>query len=416
MDQEMTEQGYVVRRSFQNAGLFKEQQPRLSRLDIELTERCNNACMHCYINLPEHDPKAKSRELSTEQVNHILKQAAELGALSVRFTGGEPLLREDFQEIYLFARKLGLMVFLFTNARLITPELADLFAKIPPMKKIEISVYGMHAESYDAVACSAGAFAEFRRGVDLLLEREIPFMVKSVLLPPNRDEMTEFEAWAATIPGMEVDPAYAVFLDLRARRDSIAKNHLISKMRFSPEEGVALLARHESNYLKGMVPFSVKFMYPQGDQLFNCGAGEGACVDAYGKVQMCMMLRHPDYVYDLKNGTLREALTEVFPRFREARATNPEYLRRCARCFLKGLCEQCPAKSWSEHGTLDTPVEYLCQVAHAQARYLGLLVEGEQSWEVTDWKERIAAFEKGAGVIEPGTFSKTSSLGCQGER
>jgi sulfatase maturation enzyme AslB (radical SAM superfamily) len=65
----------------------------------------------------------------------------------------------------------------------------------------------------------------------------------------------------------------------------------------------------------------------------------------------------------------------------ELRATNPEYLRRCAKCFLKGLCEQCPAKSWAESGTLDTPVEYLCEVAHAQARYLGWLGKHEQGWE-----------------------------------
>jgi hypothetical protein len=49
----------------------------------------------------------------------------------------------------------------------------------------------------------------------------------------------------------------------------------------------------------------------------------------------------------------------------------------------------CPAKSWAEHGTLDTPVEYLCRVAHAQARDLGLLQDGERSWEVTDWHSRV---------------------------
>jgi len=64
------------------------------------------------------------------------------------------------------------------------------------------------------------------------------------------------------------------------------------------------------------------------------------------------------------------------------RATNPEYLNRCARCFLKGLCDQCPAKAWQEHGALDTPVEYLCGVAHAQARYLGLLGADERAWEL----------------------------------
>jgi hypothetical protein len=42
-----------------------------------------------------------------------------------------------------------------------------------------------------------------------------------------------------------------------------------------------------------------------------------------------------------------------------------------------------------EHGTLDTPVDYLCDIAHLQARDLGLLKEGEKAWEVTDWRERI---------------------------
>ena len=64
--------------------------------------------------------------------------------------------------------------------------------------------------------------------------------------------------------------------------------------------------------------------------------------------------------------------------------------------FLKGLCEQCPAKSWMEHGTLDTPVEYLCDVAHAQARYLGLIGDSEKAWEVTNGKERVERFASGS--------------------
>ena len=76
------------------------------------------------------------------------------------------------------------------------------------------------------------------------------------------------------------------------------------------------------------------------------------------------------------------------------KAINPEYLNRCARCFLKGLCEQCPAKAWEEHGTLDTPVEYLCEVAHAQARYLGMLEAEEHAWEIPNEvsRERVRRF------------------------
>lgn len=385
----MVDTGYAVKRNIGQERFWKGNGPRLPHLDIELTERCNNACMHCYINLPAQDAQAAARELSTDQWKDILRQAADLGALYVRFTGGEPLLRADFAELYLFTRRLGLEVMLFTNARLITSELADLFARVPPRKKVEISVYGMRAESYDAVACVPGAFAEFRRGVALLQERQIPFVVKSVLLPPNRAEMEEFEAWADTLPGMDRDPSYAVFLELRTRRDSTSRNRLIRSLRFTPEEGVALAARDGEAYRRAMVEFSARYLGPQGDLLFACGAGEIGCVDAYGMYQMCMPLRHPDTVYDLKKGTLSEALTGAFPRLRELRSTNPDYLARCARCFLKGLCEQCPGKSWAEHGTLDTPVEYLCQVAHAKARYLGMLDETEQAWDVADWRSRV---------------------------
>jgi hypothetical protein len=97
----------------------------------------------------------------------------------------------------------------------------------------------------------------------------------------------------------------------------------------------------------------------------------------------------PEKVYDLLNGSLIDALT-VHRACGETRALNPDYLARCARCFLKSLCEQCPAKSWTEHGTLDTPVEYLCRVAHVKAEDLGLLRAGECAWEIENWEGRIA--------------------------
>jgi radical SAM protein with 4Fe4S-binding SPASM domain len=385
---------YAVKTSMSGGRLWQERSPLLGRLDIELTERCNNDCIHCSINLPLDDAGAQRRELRTAEVKAILTEAAALGSLSVRFTGGEPLLRGDFKEIYLFARRLGLKVLLFTNARLITPELAELLASIPPLEPIEVSVYGLRKLSYEAVSRIPGSFAEFWQGVALLLTQRIPFIVKGALLPPNRDEMEAFEAWAATLPAMDYPPRYAMLFDLRGRRNSPKKNWQIQRLRRPPQEVVAGFRRHGSNYLKEMRQFCSKFMGPAGDRLFSCGAGHGPCVDAYGNLQACLLLRHPDTIYNLKSGSLKHGLTHFFPRLRELKATNPDYLVRCARCFLKGLCEQCPSKSWAEHGTLDTPVEYLCQVAHAQAQDLGLIRDRELAWQVKNWQERIAWISK----------------------
>ena len=361
---------------------------RLGNLDIELTERCNNNCIHCCINLSEDDREAQLREMTTDQVKKNLTDAAELGCLQVRFTGGEPLLRSDFEELYLFARRSGIKVLIFTNARLITPQLADLLARIPPRVEMEITVYGMSKKSYEAVSRVPGSYEQFKRGVDLLLERKIPFVVKSALLPPNKDEMDEFEKWAATIPWMDKRPGYSMFYDLRNRCDDEKKNALIKNLRVTPEEGLAILTRDAEKFRKEMEEFASKFMGPAGVKLFACGAGNSLSIDAYGFAQPCMGVRAPELTFNLFGASsagdkniLGQAL-EFFKSLKDMKASNPEYLKRCAVCFLRGLCEQCPAKSWAEYGTLDTPVEYLCDVAHAQAYWLGWLKEGEKAWEV----------------------------------
>ena len=409
----MTDSTYVVRRPLDRKPLTKKAGPRFEQLDLELTERCNNDCIHCCINRKANDAQAQAREMTTEQIEGFLRQAADLGCLQVRVTGGEPLLRKDFQELYIYARRLGLKVLLFTNACLVTPELADLFVRIPPLAEIEITVYGMHRESYEAVTRSPGSFARFQRGINLLLERKVPLAVKWVILPQNKNEVAEFEAWAGTIPRMTGRlPSYVVSLDLRNRRDDEERNACIQSLRLTPSDSLEILTRDVVKYKRSMEEFAARFMGTSGDKLFSCGAGCSLCIDAYGCAQPCMGIRAPEWTVNLvsefasmqegksvsdtsvsglnrKSAGLEGTLSR-FSGICDLCSTNPEYLRRCARCFLKGLCEQCPAKSWTEHGTLDTPVEYLCETAHAQARYMGWLGENEYGWEVMNWRERIS--------------------------
>jgi radical SAM protein with 4Fe4S-binding SPASM domain len=263
---------------------------------------------------------------------------------------------------------------------------------IPPLEKIEITVYGMKKSSYEGVTRTAGSFKLFQSGVKLLLEKKIPFLVKAALLPQNREEIDLVKKWAMTIPGMNRPPLFSFFFNLRCRRER-RKNILIKKLRLSGDEGFKILLRNKKEYIKEVKDFSSKFMYPTGDKIFSCGAGRGGgCVDAYGRFQPCLMLRSPECSYDLKTGSLKDALENFFPKLRERTVLNPEYLKRCAKCFLKGFCEQCPARSWEEHGTLDTPVEYCCEVAHALARSLGLLKNEEKGWEIRDYRARIKEF------------------------
>jgi len=77
----------------------------LFSFDLELTARCNLNCRHCCINLPANDKAAQGRELSLAEIVHIADQAVELGAVWCLITGGEPLLRDDFTDVYMMLAK-----------------------------------------------------------------------------------------------------------------------------------------------------------------------------------------------------------------------------------------------------------------------------------------------------------------------
>ncbi|MDY0361383.1 MAG: radical SAM protein [Desulforegulaceae bacterium] len=383
---------YINRILFNNSNFLNKKSSIPQKIDIELTERCNNNCIHCYINQPENDEELKKKELSTQRLKEIIKEIADLGCLSIRFTGGEPLLRKDFKELYLFTRRQGLKVVLFTNATLIDEELVSLFVKYPPGDKIEITLYGTDEKSYQKAAGVKGNFKKAINGINLLEKNNISFIVKGIYFSGREKQAQSLINYSRHIPYMDDMPSFSMNFDLRARRDSKEKNEIIKSLRVSPEETIKFISMGKEEYIKGTKEFAKKFMRPAGDSIFNCGCGKGGAVDAYGKFQPCLLLRHPDALYDLENGSIKDALNVFFVELRKQKSKNLDYLNKCAKCFLSGFCENCPAKSWMEHGVLDSPVDYYCEIAHAKARFLGLLNENEFGWEVKDFEKRIAKF------------------------
>jgi radical SAM protein with 4Fe4S-binding SPASM domain len=160
-------------------------------------------------------------------------------------------------------------------------------------------------------------------------------------------------------------------------------------MRLSPEAGVKILAKQPETYRKEMRKFCENYLTRPTDLIFACNPANTICIDAYGKIQYCLALRHPDTVLDSKRFSLEYFLKEFLPTLRGMRSCNADFLSRCGHCFLRGFCEQCPAKSWSESGSLDQPADYWCRIAHEQARYLKLIAANENAWEVRNWRTRI---------------------------
>jgi radical SAM protein with 4Fe4S-binding SPASM domain len=344
---------------------------RLYTIEFELTARCNNECRHCYINLPAGDRKAKAKELSFDEIADIAGQALSLGAVWCLLTGGEPLLREDFADIYLHLKKRGLLVSVFTNAALISDEHVRLFKKYPP-KNMEVSVYGVTRETYEKVTRKPGSFEAFSRGLGLLLENGIPVRLKAMALRSNAHELDAIAEFcrARTKDYFRFDP----FLHMRYDRDR-KRNAEIASERLSPEEIVAL-ERSDPERFQALKERGCDLILPEEhepgcDHLIKCGAGRDSLViGPDGGARLCYSLCHPDCVYDLRAGTVSDAFFNFVPKIRDLRSRRKEYRTRCNGCALVNLCLWCPAHAHLETGKLDKHVDYFCKVAHAREKMI----------------------------------------------
>ncbi|MCX6554728.1 MAG: radical SAM protein [Candidatus Aminicenantes bacterium] len=339
--------------------------------DLEITARCNLDCRHCYINLPANDKVAKKRELTIDQIGSIADQAVAMGSLWCLLSGGEPLLRKDFADIYLMLKKKGLLVSVFTNACLLVPEHIELFKEYP-LRDIEVTVYGITKETYEKVSRRPGSYAAFRRGLDLLIKNNINVRLKAMALRSNVAELDAIAAFCRrhTRDYFRFDP----MLHLRFDGDKKRNPEIISE-RLSPEKIVAI-EQADKERSESLEKNCDQLIFPEGEHhkchhLFHCGAGNSSFTVSYdGLFRLCSSLWHPDCVYDLKKGTLIEAWNSLVPRVRALTSSNPEFLEKCRSCPIVNLCLWCPAHAHLENGRLDAWCEYFCLVAHARAEGL----------------------------------------------
>jgi radical SAM protein with 4Fe4S-binding SPASM domain len=331
---------------------------------MELTWRCNLRCAHCYLTAAESWPQTirTRKELSTDEFRRVLDETSAEGCLYLLLTGGEPLVREDFWDIYLHAKRRGMLVTLFTNGTLLDEDLAHRLAEWPP-RYVEISLYGHTQATYERVTGIPGSQRRCLRGIELLLEHGVPVKLKTMVMTLNQHELGAMRAYAASL-GLDFrhDPMLNACVD-----GSSAPKAL----RLSPEEVVALDASDPVAWAGWRDYFATTLDQPwDREQLYRCGAGiHSFHVDPFGRLSICMMVR--DEAYDLRHGSFQEgwrghARQVRFKPAREAYA--------CQSCPLAPACGHCPGWAQLETGVDAAPVEYLCQITHLRAQALGYVL------------------------------------------
>jgi radical SAM protein with 4Fe4S-binding SPASM domain len=388
---------------------------------IEVTRRCPLECLHCYNNLPMSDTGARAQELTLEEHCKLLDELSAAGCLWLCYTGGEIFARKDFLDIYREAKKRGFLITLFTNGTLITPRVADYLAEWQPFS-IEITLYGATRETYEALTRIPGSYDRCIRGIRLLLERGLPLKLKTVPTTINKHEVYEMKRMAEEDFHVEFK-----FDSLINPRIDCSQSPV--EVRLSPEDAVALDyfdPRRRSEYVQ-LLERLVKTPAPSsaGHGKYACGGGQQGCaIDPVGTMTICVISHQQGY--NIRQGSFQEGWEGPLREIRQQKRTRPTI---CDGCRIRSSCGMCAATAELENGDAESPVAFLCEVAHLRAYALGFDVPahgqdcacckgGARHEAILAAAKRIREQQTNAGswsstgALHPGLNILQSSSGC----
>lgn len=315
--------------------------------ELELTSRCNLDCAHCYC-----IRDINKKELTFYETCHILDEITEAGCFWLLITGGEPLIRSDFLDIYTHAKKKGMIITLFTNGTLITSRIADYLKEWPPFS-VEISLYGATQETYEKVTAVPGSYKQCLNGIEMLIQRNIPLKLKTLITTLNKHELVMMKRYAEE---RNLDFRFDALIN--PRLDGSKKP---CRFRIPPYEAVELdMADSKRRELWERVYPELNRPQKKPDILYLCSISMWSFyITAYGQLHACLIAQEPNL--DLRKKPFSESWLELIA---EMQTLKPKAGSKCRECELFPLCAPCPAWAKLENGDPDTVVEYTCRIAH----------------------------------------------------
>ena len=323
--------------------------------NFELTPRCNLRCKMCYVRLTPEQMAPIGRERTAEEWLAMGRDAKEAGMVFLLLTGGEPTLRSDFCEIYEGLAQMGLSISINTNGTLVTPQLRELWRRLPPAQ-VNITLYGTCREDYDALCGNPDAFDAVVDALEWLKKERILVHLNTTIVPTNIHKWVQIEEFAKTRDLELRMTVYCFPPNRRAchqfeRLEPEIAGELIVKDTYFREGPEAILARARD--LQSPQPLSCEL---DNGEPMQCLAGHSQFWLTWnGDMTPCAMLLRPvTHPFDDGFSTAWEQLRQACQPIRLC----PD----CASCPDQKSCMNCAAVTFAETGRFDGKPEYMCRL------------------------------------------------------
>jgi AdoMet-dependent heme synthase len=322
-------------------------------VQLDLTYRCNERCVHCYLDHDDHG------EMTTPEIKHLLDELADAGVFILSLSGGEIFLRKDLFEILEYARlQKQFCVKLKTNAIMVREREAARLREIG-IESIQISIYSHRPEVHDGITLVPGSL---RRSIDaarFLKSQGLRVIFANVLMTQNVRDYQGMRSLAEEL-GVEctLDPTVTPMMDgdrsvlnLGIKHETLRQVFRDQALVGDVDEFCAIPAPGDENPLSAL----------------PCSAGHTACyVSPYGDVFPCVQ-------FPLPTGNVRkQTFLDIWrhsEKMNEVRSIRLKDLTTCTSCAHVGSCTRCPGLAYME-GNMRGPSSQDCEKSFARTGVL----------------------------------------------
>lgn len=334
---------------------YSKGKPFLQNFHIELTSKCNERCIHCYI---PHEKK--NTDIDYDLMMKVLDQCIEVGVMTLVFSGGEPMLHPDFCKFVRRAKDLDFNVTILSNLTLLNDEIIEAL-KYRHVACVNVSLYSMEPEIHDAITTVKGSFEKTKNNILRLIDNNIAVQINCPVMKQNRDSFHEVIIW-----GQEHKCSVITDYIIMGRSDRTIDN-LSNRLSKDDLRGVIEKIAENSVFfrtnLKSEGVFA-EYKTINADRRV-CGVGLSTlCMVANGDVYPCAGWQQ--YICgNIGNKTLQE-IWESSQEVNYLRSLRLRDFKQCVDCDDYDYCLMCVSRNYNESfaGNMFDIPQITCDAAH----------------------------------------------------
>lgn len=336
-----------------------QRKPRLNGIQFELTSRCNERCIHCYI---PNSKKNNGGDMSLEKVKSIIDEFAANGGLQVTLSGGEVFLHKDIIPIIKYCREKDLIITILSNLVALRDYQIP-FLKEYNVSTVQVSLYSMDASVHDLITTVKGSFEKTKSAIEKLVKADIPVVISCPMMKANYKGYKDVLKYAQSIRcKVNVD----VIMMAQADLDT---NNLANRLSIEETgEVISDIIENNADYRKAiteMASFS-SMMYANYDNFVKlplCGAGiNDCCIAENGDVYPCAGWQ------DMVVGNVyKQSLKDIWDnseKLKTIRSVTQGDFPQCLKCEAQDYCSRCLVRNYNEsNGDMFKLNQHFCDVA-----------------------------------------------------